>query len=123
MKKVLTIVLIALTTLTQISCAHFDKWTREDKIFQGIQLGVQGIDWLQTREIVDDPYYWETNPYIGKDPTEWEVDRYMLVSAGLGVLVTHILPQEHRKYWLMFRMGTVSGAVVHNYQIGIRIKL
>ncbi len=104
-------------------CGHFDRWTREDKILQGIQLGVQGIDWLQTREIVDDPYYWETNPYIGEDPTTIDVDRYFIMSAGLGTLVTHILPQEYRKYWLSFRIGVSSNAVIHNYHIGIRIKL
>ena len=104
-------------------CGHFDEWTRGDKILQGIQLGVQGIDWLQTREIVDDPDYHESNPHIGEDPTMWEVDRYFMVSGGLGVLITHILPQEWRKYWLSFRIGVSSGMVVHNYNVGIRVRL
>ena len=112
------LILLAIT-----GCGHFDKWTREDKILQGTQLFVQGIDWLQTREIVDDPHYWETNPHIGEDPTTRDVDRYFIMSAGLGTLVTHILPQEYRKYWLMFRIGTSSAMVMHNYHIGIRIKL
>ena len=104
-------------------CGYFDKWTKEDKILQGTQLFVQGIDWLQTREVADDPEHYESNPNIGKYPTEWEVDRYFIMSAGLGMLVTHILPQEHRKYWLSFRIGTSSSLVMHNYNIGIRIKL
>lgn len=84
---------------------------------------MQGVDWLQTREIVGNPEFHETNPQIGEDPTTWEVDRYFLISTGLGTLITHALPQEYRKYWLMFRIGVSSNAVVHNYHIGIRIKL
>ncbi len=119
MKKYIGLITISLL-LT--GCSHFDKWTREDKILQGIQLGVQGIDWLQTREIARNDDYYEANPQIGKYPTQWEVDRYFLVSAGLGVLITHLLPQEHRKYWLSFRIGVSSSMVIHNYNIGIRIK-
>ncbi len=109
--------------ILMISCGHFDKWTRGDKILQGMQLGVQGVDWLQTREIARNDDFYETNPRIGKYPTEWEVDRYFIMSAGFGMLVTHILPQEGRKYWLSFRIGVFSQAAIHNYNIGIRIKL
>ena len=118
-KKIFIIIAISVTL---IGCGHFDPWTREDKILQGTQLFVQGIDWLQTREIVDDPYYWETNPYIGEDPTTRDVDRYFIMSAGFGMLITHVLPQEWRKYWLSFRIGISSSMVIHNYNIGIRIK-
>lgn len=114
---------IILAALVLSGCGHFDKWTREDKIFQGIQLGMHGIDWLQTREIARNDDFYETNPHLGKYPTVGEVDRYMLVSAGLGVLITHILPQGHRKYWQMFWIGASTSSVVHNYHIGIRIKL
>ena len=118
-KKIFIIIAISVTL---IGCGHFDPWTREDKILQGTQLFVQGIDWLQTREIVDDPYYWETNPNIGKDPTTRDVDRYFIMSAGFGMLITHVLPQEYRRYWLSFRIGISTGMVIHNYNIGIRIK-
>ena len=104
-------------------CGGFDKWTREDKVLQGTQLAVQGIDWLQTREIARNDDYYETNPHIGEDPTTWEVDRYFLVSSGLGMLVTHILPQEYRKHWLSFRIGVSAGMVTHNYNMGIKIRL
>ena len=110
-----------LICLILLTGCKFDRWTREDKILQGTQLFVQGIDWLQTREIADNTEHYESNPYIGKDPTEWEVDRYMLMSAGFGALITHILPQECRKYWLSFRIGTSSSMVFHNYNIGVRV--
>ena len=117
-------IIITATILIVLSgCGHFDKWTREDKILQCTQLTIHGIDWLQTREIVKDDYYYESNPRLGEHPTMWEVDRYMLFSAGLVTSVTHILPQDWRKYWLMFQIGLVSGKVEHNYNIGIRIKL
>ena len=96
-----TFIIISIVFLISLNSCAFDKWTREDKILQGIQLGVQGIDWLQTKEIARNDDFYETNPQIGKYPTQWEVDRYFIISAGVGVLATHVLPQEWRKYWLM----------------------
>ena len=116
-------IFIVLILLISTGCGHFDKWTREDKLLQCTQLTVQGIDWLQTKEIADNPDYIETNPRLGEYPTQWEVDRYFLASAGLGVMITAVLPQEWRKYWLSFRIGVSSAKVEHNYNIGIRIKL
>lgn len=114
---------IILIMLVSMGCGHFDKWTREDKILQCTQLTIHGIDWLQTREIVGNDEFHETNPRLGEDPTEREVDKYMLFSTGLVVSVTHILPQSWRKYWLMFNIGLSSAKVEHNYNVGIRIKL
>ncbi len=104
-------------------CGHFDPWTREDKILQGVQLGVQSIDWLQTREIARNDEFYEVNPYLGENPTIKEVDKYFAISAITKVATTHILPQPWRKYWLMFNIGVSTGLVWHNYHIGIRIEL
>ena len=104
-------------------CCSFDKWTREDKILQGIQLGVHGIDWLQTKEIARNDDFHEANPHIGRNPTQRKVDQYMFGWAGFVCLVTHILPQDWRKYWLMFEIGTSAGRVKHNHDIGIRINI
>ena len=102
-------------------CCSFDKWTREDKILQSIQLGFHSIDWLQTMEIVNEPDYYESNAWIGKHPTKSDINRYMLATAVMTVLITHTLPQEHRKYWLMFRIGVSSSAAVQNYNVGIKV--
>ena len=119
MKKVFVISMLLIVT----GCGYFDKWTREDKILQCTQLIVQGLDWQQTKEIARNDDFYETNPMIGEYPTQWEVDRYFLISASTGMLVSHVLPQEYRKYWQMFWIGSSSSSVFHNYNVGIRIKL
>ena len=115
-------IFIILTLLIPGNSWSFDEWTKEDKVLQGINLTLHTIDWLQTKEIARNDEYKEENPWLGEYPTVHEVDRYMLTAGIAKVLITHILPQEYRKYMLMFWIGSTSMAVIHNYSIGIRIR-
>ena len=123
-------------TLLLITCSlflfGFDSLNKEEITLGIIQSGVAVIDYQQTKVIARNPdKYWETNPILGKHPSESKVTQVFLLS-GIGyVLVTYMLPREievfsiklhPRMYWQLLFLGAESQAVFHNMRTGIRIK-
>lgn len=100
----------------------FDKWDKEDVILLSVSTLLSAADWRQTRVIADSDEYWETNPILGKYPTRQEVDNYFFFAELFKISIAHILPQKHRRYWLMFWIGAEAALVHHNYQMGIRME-
>ena len=119
--KYLTLLLLLLLLLfpTQ-SCIHTDPWTTQDKILQAAYLTAHTLDYLQTRNADWDRFY-ETNPILGRAPSTQSVDIYFLSTALLHPLITHLLPQSWRKYWLGSTLLFETSVVCHNFHIGMGI--
>jgi len=94
-------------------CAH-DKWTRNDTYRHIALTTVMAIDWLQTKEIARNDDYEETNPILGEDPSQMQVDAYFL-GAWAATTATW------RKWFQFGVIGVETGYVIHNHAIGIRI--
>jgi hypothetical protein len=105
------------------STAYADDWSRADTYREATYLTLHTIDWAQTREIARNPNYYEQNMYLGKHPSIREVDRYFAAMALAHIGVAYILPSEWRTPFQYVTIGVEVGAVVHNYSIGINIKL
>ena len=103
-----------------IGCLHTDPWTKTDKILEGTYLTLHCVDWLQTRSADWDEFH-ETNPILGRAPSKTKTDLYFLTTGILHPVITHVLPQEYRKYWQAVTIGIEAGVVVHNFHIGMRI--
>jgi len=114
--KLLIILLIPLLT----GCSHLDPWTKTDKILEGSYLTLHCVDWLQTRS-ADWTEFEEKNPILGEAPSKGKVDLYFLGTGILHPVVTHILPQEYRKWWQIITIGIEAGTVANNFRIGMRI--
>ena len=117
MKKI-NILLIPL--LLFCSCVHFDSWTKTDKILEGTYLTLHCIDWLQTRG-ADWNEFHAKNPILGKSPSKTKTDIYFVTTGILHPIITHIIPQEYRKWWQMLTIGIEAGTVGHNFHIGMGI--
>jgi len=107
-----------------------DKWTKEDTVRQIAFTVVEGMDWLQTKEIARNPKYYETNWYLGKYPSQNKVDKYFAICTLGHALVSYLLPVKTEVYgfkvyprqaWQYFWIGLEAGCVSHNLNIGIRI--
>jgi len=116
MKK--SALLLLLPFLCACSTAH--KWTKTDKILETSYLVLHTVDWLQTRNADWDRFY-ERNPILGKKPSTSEVDLYFLLTVLLHPLVTHIIPQKYRLYWLIPTIGMQVIVVGNNFRIGMGI--
>ena len=80
-------------------------------------------DWLQTREIVDDPTYHENNPFLGEYPSKSEVDRHFIAFLALYNLSGEFLISEKNQSYFYYTLAAAHGGVVlYNHSIGIRIK-
>ena len=116
MKKLILILLVLLT-----SCAT-DPWTKKDTAYQGAFLAVTAIDWLQTKEVVRNPNYYEINPVLGCNPKQNNVDLYFAGCAIANTAIAYYLPKEYRRIWQCLWIGFEAGYVNYNYSGGIRIK-
>lgn len=115
-------VLMALVLMLIAGCAHFDPWTKEQIVIQGVVTGLNVIDWGQTLDIAGKPdKYCEINPIIGEHPSKGRVNCYFATSIIVKILITYVIPSKYRKYWLGCNIA-MSGYLVHkNYRIGLRI--
>lgn len=122
-------ILSILLLLAIPSLAH-DEWTKIDTVRQLTFTVVECIDWLQTKEIARNPNYYETNPYLGKHPSQKKVDTYFASCLIGHALVSYLLPAKVEIYgykmspratWQYFWIGVEAGYTAHNYNIGIRI--
>ena len=103
------------------SNANADKWTSRDTAYQGTAITLLAVDWLQTKEIARNPEYHETNPILGRNPKQSEVDLYFAGCAIGHTLVAYYLPQKYRRWWQYVWIGVQSGYVCQNIIMGVRI--
>lgn len=99
-----------------------NRWTAKDTMFEAWNVGLQVIDWGQTKNIVNNPdLYYEGNSFLGKHPSHAEVDRFFLVTiVGHGV-VSYLLPRDYREVWQLVTVGMHIGNVKRNYDIGLKV--
>lgn len=98
-----------------------DEWTRKDTAYQGAFLTLMAADYLQTKEIARNPRYHESNPILGRNPSQNDVDIYFLATTLLHTSIAYYLPKEYRRIWQCFWIGIETGCVRHNINAGIRI--
>jgi len=79
-------------------------------------------DWIQTRQVVNNPNYYEANPLIGKDPTLRRVNNHFI----LVLLATNIIGEKfmgnQKNMWYGINASVKLVGVLHNYQLGITFK-
>jgi len=81
------------------------------------------LDWAQTRAIARDGTHYETNPIIGKYPSDADVNRYFIAALLTYNLVGEYLIDE--KYQAYFYGGVLvvhGQATMHNYNAGVRFR-
>ena len=76
---------------------------------------------LQTLEIANNDNYYETNPILGKHPSEFQVITYFITRAFTLSELTKMTSQKYRGFVHAFNIAYNYDTVRKNHSIGIRI--
>jgi len=115
--------LIALTALALCAgLSQADDLTPKEIHTELLFAGTLLLDYSQTRDIKNHPGMYETNPILGKHPSDDKIATYFVL-AGVGhYLVTKALPAEYRPAWQWGAIGLETLVILHNKQIGLSFK-
>jgi len=89
---------------------------------ENLALALHVADYLQTRQIVTDRRYYESNPILGENPTLKSVNQYFAYSAVFTYIAGETLKPEYRKYFYSALTMTLAQNVANNSRIGISFK-
>jgi len=95
-------------------------WDKNDSQRQWMYLTAHSLDWLQTRYIANhsDAYY-ETNPLLGREPSQGKVDAYFFTTGLLHSWIAYNLRPRYRKWFQYSTLVMETGYVGHNVSLGI----
>lgn len=112
----LVMAIFSLTTKAEA----FDNWTTDEKRMFWLSEALIIADWTQTRQIVNNPNYYEKNVLLGKHPSREAVDRHFIGGLIGNYLLADYLGENRMIY--LSTMSIVEGVVVkQNREIGLRI--
>lgn len=85
------------------------------------------IDTLQTLDIARQPGHYETNPVLGRHPSDRAVLAYMAGEALLHVVVSdqlarHDAPAWMRAAWHVTSVSMAGNTVRANAQLGLKVR-
>ena len=123
MKIILIIFLLLGTKSHAIDLEKYYKepLTEKDKSLIVASTILQGIDMLQTLEIANNDKYYETNPILGKHPSEFQVIAYFVTRAYTLSELTKMTPLKYRGFTHAFNIAYNYDVVRKTHSIGIRI--
>lgn len=139
-----------LVLLMAFGSAHAGDWQTKDTGLLAGAFGLLVVDWAQTLDIARteqvhystpacaDPatrsqpwagactqqrrrVYNEYNPFLGREPSVAEVNRYFIAALGGTALISYAMPTKYRRYFLGGVIVLESLVVLHNHRIGLHI--
>ena len=81
----------------------------------GVALTLWTADFAQTKSIPHNPPFYETNPIIGRHPSEGRINTYF----ALGYAVIPFLHHKLGNKYTFVVIGLEANAVRHNARIGL----
>jgi len=123
MKKIILLFLLICTSANAIDLEKYYKedLTEIDRANIVLFNVLQGIDMLQTLEIANNDAYYETNPILGKHPSEAEVVTYFIARGLVHYQATRMIPQRYRNFFHGYNVVYNYNVIRDNHQLGIRI--
>ena len=82
---------------------------------------LQTIDLLQTLEITRNDNYYETNPILGRDPSDAQIFSYFIARGIAHYHTTKMIPEKYRNIWHGYNILYNYDVIQDNHNIGIRI--
>lgn len=124
------IILIAVT-LSLTGCAGItnrsveDRWSTMDTVRQTVSLGLQIVDWGQTKYISRScrggGKFSEGNELLGLCPNQRRVDAYMGFTAILQTVVAWSLKRSWREAFQYGIIGAEAAVVFRNNSVGVEL--
>ncbi len=119
MKKLLVASVLALSALT----CKADDWSKADTVRQTVVLTTLAVDMMQTLDIKNHPGLHETNPILGRHPSDHKVVTYFLVSAAAHTVLVQKLPAGWPRQSAQYGLIALELVVIaKNKKLGINIK-
>lgn len=125
MKFLIGIAVILMLTGCASSPSTWSKETlRSEYTFQTMH----AIDALQTLDIKNHPGYSESDPFLGDHPSDRTIAVWYASTAVLHGAITSVLVEDKStpkwvcRMWEMLTIGFTNEAVVHNYNMGMKVK-
>ena len=82
---------------------------------------LQTIDLLQTLEITRNDNYYETNPILGRDPSDALIFSYFIARGIAHYHTTKMIPEKYRNVWHGANILYNYDVIQDNHNLGIRI--
>lgn len=114
----------ACLTIVLAGCASMTPAERANELaYQSLHL----IDTAQTLQIRRTPGTWETNPMIGRNPSDARVLAYMAAEGALHLIVSdqlarHDAPAWMRAAWHVTSVSIAGNTVRSNAEIGLKVR-
>jgi len=118
MKLLYIIVLVSLFLVASAS-SEASEWTKSNTKWESAYMVTHLIDWRQTLEISNNPRFKETNPILGNNPTENEINQYFLLTGISHYLISRYL-DDWRETWQKTTFFIQFSVISKNAIIGIK---
>jgi len=117
MKKILPLIFFLFTFQ-----AHAD-WTKQDTITESVFLSTLAVDAMQTIDIKNHPGMYETNPILGRHPSDDQVIAYFITTGYLHYQIAKHLDSKYRKIWQYMWISVEVGVINHNQAMGVGMRI
>jgi hypothetical protein len=120
------------TPLTARLSVGLDQVTGRLPRWSGMDVGLAGafvtalwVDAAQTRSLARAGWkdFRESNPLLGRRPTEGQINTYTAVVAVTTLGVAAVLPRRARRWWLAGAAAVEGYTVAHTTRVGVAIRL
>lgn len=78
------------------------------------------LDAAQTLDIKNHPDLHETNPLLGRHPSDVKVVAYFIGAGFAHNAITKALPSEYRSTWQFGWAALEIGTIIRNHQLNLR---
>lgn len=114
-----------------IGCADFPcikseskacKWSVADTILEAGSETLIFIDYGETKYGIDDGLYYETNPIMGRYPSQNMIDNYFITSLVLHPIISYVLPKPYRTIWQAGTIFIEINTLNNNHKEGVKFQ-
>jgi hypothetical protein len=101
------------------------RWGATDLELAGAFVTALWVDAAQTRSLARSGWrdFRESNPLLGRRPTEGQINTYTAVVAVTTLGVAAVLPRRARRWWLAGAAAVEGYTVAHTTRVGVAIRL
>lgn len=113
------LVVIVLAVLCS-PCQAADKLSESDLVSFGAIGAAYVVDYRQTLDIKNHPGMYETNPILGKHPSDVKIKNYFIASSVVTLGAVYLLPKHYRPYLIGGVLAVEVVVIGNNKRIGLR---
>lgn len=95
-------------------------WTESDSNRQRAVLTSFYLDYAQTMDIKNHAGYYESNPFLGRNPSDVRIRNYFITAGALHTYAAYNMKPEMRRNFQYATIALQVAVILHNKKIGLR---